>query len=116
MDFLEELRLLGVNTEEAVQRMAGNVSLYERMLGKFANMIDDSIVKPDFDLNNYNNIIDAAHAIKGASGNLSITPVYEAYTEIVRLLREKQPELAKEEIEKVIPVQNEIVDCIRKHS
>lgn len=116
MSFLEELKSLGVNTEEAVQRMAGNVSLYERMLVKFVNMIDASIVKPDFDMNNYTDIIDAAHAIKGASGNLSITPVYEAYTEIVRLLRAQQPQQAKEVIEKVIPVQTEIVNCIRKYS
>lgn len=116
MNFLEELNTLGVHTEEAVQRMNGNISLYERMLVKFAAMIDSSIVKPDFDCHNYADITEAAHDIKGASGNLSVTPVYEAYTEIVRLLRAEQPEQAKEVLERIMPIQTEIVNCIKKYS
>lgn len=116
MSLLEELKDLGVNTEEAVERMNGNISLYERMLVKFADMIKKSPVQPDFDSNNYNDITEAAHAIKGASGNLSVTPVYVAYTEIVRLLRAGQPEQAKDMLEKIIPIQTKIVDCIEKHS
>lgn len=116
MGLLEELKDLGVNTEEGAERMGGNISLYERMLVKFADMIKKTPVQPDFDSNNYNDITDAAHAIKGASGNLSVTPVYEAYTEIVRLLRAGQPEKAKDTLEKIIPIQSKIVDCIEKYS
>lgn len=116
MNLLEELNVLGVNTEEALARMNGNVSLYERMLVKFAVMMKNSLVQPDFDCNDYADITEAAHAIKGTSGNLSVTPIYEAYSEIVRLLRANQPEQAKEVLEKVMPVQTKIVDCIEKYS
>ncbi len=116
MRLLEELRNLGVNTEEAIERMNGNVPLYERMLVKFADMINKSPVQPDFDCNEYNDIIEAAHAIKGAAGNLSVTPVYEAYTEIVSLLRAGRPEQAKDTLDKIIPVQNKIVECIDNYS
>lgn len=60
--------------------------------------------------------IEVAHAIKGASGNLAVTPVYESYSELVRLLREQQPEEAKKVLEKALPVQNAIIDCIERYS
>lgn len=116
MSLLDELKMLGVNTEEALERMNGNVSLYERMLVKFADMINKTPVQPDFDNNNYNDIIDVAHAIKGASGNLSVTPIYVAYTEIVRLLRAGEPEQAKEVLEKIMPIQTKIIACIERYS
>lgn len=55
-----------------------------------------SEMSPDFDGNDYKDMIEKAHAIKGEAGNLSITPVYEAYTEIVNLLRADQPAQARE--------------------
>lgn len=90
MGLFEELKVLGVNTDEALARMNGNSSLYERMLVKFLEMMKNSCVLPHFDRNDYADITEAAHAIKGTSGNLSITPIYEAYSEIVRLLRDNQ--------------------------
>ena len=116
MGLFEELKVLGVNTDEALARMNGNSSLYERMLVKFLEMMKNSCVQPDFDCNDYADITEAAHAIKGTSGNLSITPIYEAYSEIVRLLRDSQPEQAKAVLEKIIPVQMNIMNCIERYS
>lgn len=59
--------------------------------------------------------MEKAHAIKGTAGNLSITPVYEAYTEVVNLLRTGQPDEARPVLERVLPVQTEIVACIKKY-
>ncbi len=116
MNLIQELKGLGVNTDEGLKRMGGNSSLYERMLVKLKDMIKDSPVRMDFDCNDYDDVIEAAHAIKGASGNLAVKPVYESYSEIVKLLREQQPEQAKKILEKVLPAQNAIIDCIEKHS
>ncbi len=115
MTMLEELKTLGVNTEEGIARLNGNASFYERMLGKFLTMMKASSVRPDFDGTDYADVIEATHAIKGVAGNLSITPVYEAYSEIVRLLREAKPEEARAVLEKIIPVQTEIMNCIEKY-
>lgn len=116
MGVLDELKRLGVNTEEGLQRMMGNASLYERMLGTFKKMIDDySIRSEEFDADDYGDLIEKTHAIKGAAGNLSLTPVYEAYTEIVNLLRRSEAAEAKKLFEKVLPVQAEIIDCIEKN-
>jgi len=116
MNLIQELKSLGVNTDEGLQRLGGNFSLYERMLVKFKDMIKNSPVQMDFDCNDYSDIIEAAHTIKGASGNLAITPIYEFYSELMKLLREQQPEQAKKILEKALPVQNAIVDCIERYS
>lgn len=115
MNLLEELKNLGVNVDEGVERLMGNASLYERMLFKFLDMMKKSTVNPDFDSDNYGDVIEVAHAIKGSAGNLSVTPIYEAYAEVVRLLRAGQPEQAKEVLKNIQPVQEEILNCIEKY-
>ncbi len=116
MNLIQELKNLGVNTDEGLQRVGGNLSLYERMLVKLKDMIKDSPIQMDFDCNDYSDIIEAAHTIKGASGNLAVTPIFESYSEFVKLLREEQPEQAKKILEKVLPIQEAIIDCIEKNS
>lgn len=115
MSMFDELKALGVDIDGGMNRLMGNASLYERMLGKFVSMMGNLSVEPGFDHENYEEIIEKTHTIKGATGNLSITPLYEAYTEIVNLLRAGQPEQAEKILEKIIPVQKEIVQCIEKY-
>ncbi len=116
MGLLEELKELGVNTDEGVQRLMGNASLYERMLGTFTKLMNDTPIEiEDFDCDDCGELIEKTHALKGASGNLSVTPVYDAYTEIVNLLRQGKPVEAKAAFEKILPVQKEIIQCIERH-
>lgn len=115
VDLLEELEDLGVNVDEGEERLMGNEALYTKMLGMFAKMMRTSAVDPDFNSDNCDDMIEKTHAIKGAAGNLSITPIYEAYSEIVSLLRAHKPEQAKEKFEKILPLQTEIVNCIEKY-
>lgn len=116
MDMLEELKTMGVDVEEAVERFVGNAALYEKMLRTFPKMIRNSEVDPDFDGNDYADIIEKTHAIKGTSGNLSLTPIYKAYTDIVDLLRGGKPEEARQVLKDVLPVQEKILECIERHS
>lgn len=116
MDMLEELKTMGVDVEEAVERFVGNAALYEKMLRTFPKMIRNSEVDPDFDGNDYADIIEKTHAIKGTSGNLSLTPIYKAYTDIVDLLRSEKPEEARQVLKDVLPVQEKILECIERHS
>ncbi len=115
MSLLDDLRALGANIDEGLNRFNNNSALYERMLGLFTKSMQKSVIDPNFDGNDYGQVIEAAHAIKGTSGNLSLTPIYEAYTDIVALLREDKPEEAREILIKVIPVQEEIMRCIDKY-
>ena len=115
MDLLEELKSLGVDVEAGVQRLGGNKNLYTRLMGSFVKTINEYYVSTDFDGNAYKEATDRAHAIKGASGNLSITPIFEAYTQIVDLLRKDKPEEAREKLKEIMPTQEKIISCINKY-
>ena len=115
MDLLEELKAKGVNTEEGLNRLMNNTGLYQRMLLKLADMLRKSPVDLDFDNNDCTTAIEQAHALKGATGNLSVTPLYEAYSKAVDLLRAGKPEEAREVLRNLIPVQEEILTIIEKY-
>jgi len=81
-DFLIEID--GVDIDEGVQRLCGNKNLYVKMLMKFCNnneklitQIGESIKAKEYDLS-----LNLLHGLKGASGNLSITSVYNAIVEL----------------------------------
>ncbi len=78
-------------------------------------MIRDYEVTDGFEDNDYQEIMEKAHALKGATGNLAVTPLYNGYSDIVRLLREERPKQAKEVIRTMLPVQEEIIRCIEKY-
>ena len=116
MSMLEELKDLGVNIEDALQRFMNNSSLYEKMLSKLVNNVKDINVLPSIEAGDYTAACDAAHTLKGVMGNLSITPLYKSYTQIVNLLREDNPEEAKKILLETLPVQEKIIACIEKNA
>ena len=115
MNLLDELRTLGVDVDDGLKRLMGNEKLYKRLLGSFVKMIRTQAVDPDFDENEYTEAIEKAHSIKGTAGNLSLTPIYESYSEILNLLRTDKPAEAKAVLAKVLPVQQEIISCIENN-
>lgn len=115
MGLFENLKDLDVNIEEGLDRFMGNASLYKRMIGKFVTMMESTSIQSDFDSKNYTQIMEKAHSIKGVAGNLSISPLYKAYSDIVTLLRNNQPEKAKEVFDEILPIQTKILDCIKKN-
>lgn len=115
MSFMEELKQLGVNVDEALERFMNNTSLYERMLGKLIDAVNSTEVMPAFEAQDLETALTNAHTLKGVMGNLSITPLYNAYSDIVRLLRENKPEQARKVLEEALPVQEKIIACIERY-
>jgi len=115
MNLLDELRTLGVDVDDGLKRLMGNEKLYKRLLGSFVKMIGTQAVDSDFDESDYKEAIEKAHSIKGTAGNLSLTPIYESYSEILNLLRTDKPAEAKAVLAKVLPVQQEIISCIENN-
>lgn len=115
MNLLEELRSLGVDVDDGLKRLMGNEKLYTRLLGSFVKMAKTQAVDPNFDESDYKEAIEKAHSIKGTAGNLSLTPIYESYSEILNLLRTNKPAEAKAALVKVLPIQQEIISCIEKY-
>lgn len=115
MNLFDELNALGVDVEEGKERLMGNASLYKRMLEKYGDMMKEPSIRPDFRRGIPEEILKGAHTLKGVTGNLSLTPLYEGYSQIVRLLREEQMEEAEAVYEKLLPVQEKILKCIEKY-
>ena len=77
-----------VNIKEALGRVRDNRKLFRRMLGMFMESgefaaLEDCLMQKD-----YNKAADAAHAIKGMTGNLSLTELFKASTKMMEELRQ----------------------------
>ena len=53
--------------------------------------------------------------MKGVTGNLAITPLFDGYTEALGLLRGNKPKEAKARFEQLLPTQEEVLACIKKY-
>lgn len=116
MSLLEELTALGADTEEALDRIMGDTELYEMMLGMFVDNVREADISLDeFGGGNLDGLIRKIHALKGTTGNLALTPLFEGYNRSLELLRAGQPAQAKAEFERMLPVQTKILDCINRH-
>jgi HPt (histidine-containing phosphotransfer) domain-containing protein len=111
---LDELKELGVDTEEACQRVMGKTDFYERMLKKFVATALDLEVMSYLQEGDYEKALEHAHTMKGVTGNLSLTPLFSAYTDIVAALRANENEKAKQLLEDILPVQESIIACIER--
>ena len=115
MDIISELKELNVNTDEALSRFMNNRDLYVKMLMKFPANIEKLAVLCLIDTGDYKGATENAHTIKGVTGNLSLTPLYTGYTEIVNRLRADDPEEARKILVDLMPVQEQILSCIKKY-
>lgn len=111
----EELKSLGINLDEALERFMGKQSLYDRMLSKLPKAVKDYQVMECFVAGDYGTAVENAHTLKGVTGNLSVIPLYNAYTEIVNLLRADKPDQAQKILEDIIPVQEKIISYIEEN-
>ena len=86
---IEKLNAFGANAAEGLARCFGNESLYLKLV---ATIPGDSVfekLRQKLDLKDLDGAFEAAHALKGVLGNLSLTPLYEPTVEITELLRKR---------------------------
>ena len=116
MDLLNELEGLGVNVKEGMERVMDDKDLYTMMLDMFVTAIETTPIQPeDFDGGTLDDLIGKIHTLKGTTGNLSIQPLFTRYTKSLGLLREGKPSEAKEVYLELLPIQEQILECIRRH-
>lgn len=116
MEYREELENLGVNVAEGVDRVMGDEPLYEMMLGMFSDTIKEArILFGDFEQADIEELTAQVHSLKGMTGNLSLTPLYDGYVEMLGLLREGKVREAGQVMERMMPVQEKITSCIERN-
>ena len=77
-----------VDVDGALTRLRGNKKLYAKMLNMFLNVnefteFEEAIAKEDL-----NRAADLAHSIKGMTGNLSLTTLFEQSEKLMHQLRQ----------------------------
>lgn len=116
MSLTDELKDLGVNVNEGLDRVMGDSSLYEMMLGMFLSSVQENpVALEDFDGASLDEVIKRIHMLKGVTGNLALTPLFTAYNQALVLLRAGDAAQAKKEFAGMLPVQEKIIDCIKRH-
>lgn len=87
---IDDLKAYGANTAEGLTRCMNNESFYLRLVKMIPDdvhfqMLYDAIDKGDLAV-----AFEAAHAIKGSTGNLALTPIFAPISEITELLRSRE--------------------------
>ena len=101
---LDELKNYGANVEEGMTRCMGNEALYLKLV---ATIPGESIENSDFD-----KAFENAHALKGVTGNLSLTPLYEPLVKITELLRARENTDYSELLEEIISEKDKLESII----
>ena len=86
---VEQLKAFGCNVEEGLGRCMNNESFYLMLVNKFISSTDLSNLETALKDNDLETAFREAHSLKGVSGNLSLTPLFNAINEMVEPLRNK---------------------------
>lgn len=84
---IEKLQEYGADTATGLERCMNSEDFYFRMIGMLPGeksfcRLEEALKEDDLD-----KAFEAAHALKGVAGNLSLTPLYNEAVEITELLR-----------------------------
>jgi len=110
---IQELKEYGADTEGAIDRFVGDKELYVQCVDMFLS--DDKFYQLEvgFEKKDYTHLFEAAHSLKGVSGNLGLTPFYKTICDFVELLRNKQYDNLVDEYKKVLNKKAELVSCLK---
>lgn len=87
---VEKLKAFGANTEEALTRCFGNEALYLKLVATIPAEAKFETLRQAIASNNLDAAFEAAHALKGVLGNLSLTPLYTPMVELTEHLRARE--------------------------
>lgn len=88
---IDALRTFGANVDEGLHRCMGNEAFYLRMVQMALADSGFAELGEALGKNDLTAAFEAAHKLKGALGNLSLTPVFEPTSELCELLRNQTP-------------------------
>ena len=84
---IETLRALGADTDEGLKRCMNNEAFYLRLVKMAAGDAGFDKLADALSAGDRKAAFEAAHALKGILGNLSLTPLYRIASEMTELLR-----------------------------
>ena len=82
----------GVDMKKTMERFVGDEDLYAECLTKFLSDSSWPLLKNAYEHKEYKEMFEYAHTLKGVTGNLGLTPLYNAVSDMVGALRFEQYE------------------------
>ena len=84
---IDSLKQFGANVDEGLKRCMNNEEFYLKLVTKAVEDASYDKLKDAVEAGDLDAAFEAAHALKGVSANLALTPIYEPIFEITELLR-----------------------------
>ena len=86
---IEKLKAFGADTNEGLARCYNNETLYLKLINMLPKEKNFDRLQTAIQENDLDTAFEAAHALKGVIGNLSLTPMYKVIVEITEPLRSR---------------------------
>jgi len=94
---IEELKSWGADTDSGIHRVMDDVSFYHSLVVRFASFAEFAQLEKALNEGSWTEAFRLAHSLKGASANLSLTPLYLAVSDLTEDLRKYAvPKMPKE--------------------
>lgn len=87
---LIKLKNISVDVDSALERFMQKEDLYVRFLRKFNEDKNFGGLRDCIEMKKFNEAFQYGHTLKGVTGNLGLTPLYERVAELVDLLRNSE--------------------------
>lgn len=84
---IETLKAYGANTEEGLKRCMNMEPFYLRIVGMVKDDGNFDRLKQAMAAGDAKEAFEAAHALKGATGNAALTPIFQPVSALTELLR-----------------------------
>ena len=84
---IDMLTAYGANTKEGLQRCMNNEGFYLRLVKMIPGDVNFQRLYDAVEAGDLAAAFDAAHALKGSTGNLALSPIFVPVSEITELLR-----------------------------
>lgn len=98
---IDALKEFGANTDDALKRCMNNEGFYFRLINMAVEDPNFAKLEAALASEDWSESFEAAHALKGVLGNLGLTPMYEAVSELTEALRPRQACDYREPFEKI---------------
>ena len=105
----------GCDTQSALERFLGKEELYLKFIRKFLDDKSFEDLKGFIGEEDYENALKSVHTLKGVSGNLGFTALYDVASDMVNKFRAQLPGDAVAEFGTLENIYTEIYSIIREN-
>ena len=102
--YLDRLRLEGLEADLALDRLMGNEALLERLLLKWKEDQSFQALSEALDKGDSEKAFPLSHTLKGMTGNLAMTKLYELFSRQTELLRSGDVAAARDMMDEISPL------------